>query len=74
MTIKRLQQSHWTPVNMTEDVIERYGNFNTKGCPEDLIFGDFDNQPIPSTYSYFIHGRDEDGPTIEAALGYNKGV
>ena len=34
---------------MTEDVIERYDTFNTKGCPEDLIFGDFNDQPIPST-------------------------
>ena len=34
-----------------EDVIERYSNFNTKGFPEGLIFGYFNNQPIPSTYS-----------------------
>ena len=29
---------------MNEDVIERYDTFNTKGCPEDLIFGDFNGQ------------------------------
>ena len=39
LTGKRLRRSHWTPVNMTEDIIERYNTFNTKGCPEDLIFG-----------------------------------
>ena len=38
LTGKRLRRSHWTPVNMSEDVIERYDTFNTKGCPEDLIF------------------------------------
>ena len=36
---KRLRRSHWTPFNITEDNIERYDMFNTKGCPEDLIFG-----------------------------------
>ena len=36
---------------MTEDAIEQYDTFNTKVCPEDLIFGDFNDQPIPSTYS-----------------------
>ena len=37
LTGKSLRQSHWTPVNMTEYVIERYNNFNTKGYPEDLF-------------------------------------
>ena len=37
LTGKRLRRSHWTPVNMTEDVIERYDTFNTKCCPKDLI-------------------------------------
>ena len=43
MTVKRLWRSHWAPVDITEDVIERYNNFNTKGCPEDLVFGYFKN-------------------------------
>ena len=30
LTGKRLRQSHWTPFNMTEDVIEQYNNFDTK--------------------------------------------
>ena len=47
LTRKYFRRSHWNPVNMTEDVIELYENFNTKGCPEDLIFGDFNNQTTP---------------------------
>ena len=38
LTGKRLLRSHWTPVNMTEDVIERYDTFNTKGCPKNPYF------------------------------------
>ena len=53
---------------MTEDVIEWYDNFNTKGCPEDRIFGNFNNQPIPSTYSDFINYYCEYGTPIDAAL------
>ena len=47
LTGKRLWRSHWTPVNMNEDVIERYDTFNIKGCPEVLIFGGFNDQPQP---------------------------
>ena len=43
LTGKHLWWSHWTPVNMTEDVIEQYDTFNVKGFPEDLIFGDFND-------------------------------
>ena len=32
LTGKRLRRSHWTPFNMTEDVIEQYDTFNTKVC------------------------------------------
>ena len=59
---------------MNEGVVERYDNFNTKGCPEDLIFGDFNNQPIPSTYSDFTNDYDKDGTQIVAALTDNEGV
>ena len=59
---------------MTEDVIERYGTFNTKGFPEDLIFGGFNDQPIPSTYSDLTNDYDDDGTQIDAALTDNKGV
>ena len=71
LTGKRLRRSHWTPVNMTEDAIERYDTFNTKGCPEDLIFGDFNDQPIPSTYSDLTNDYDNYGTQIDAALTYN---
>ena len=46
---KRLRRSHWNPVNMTENVIEQYDTFNTIIFPEDLIFVDFNDQPIPYT-------------------------
>ena len=55
---------------MTEDVIDQYDMFNTKGCPEDLIF-DFNNQPIPSTYSDITNDYDYDGTQIDAALTNN---
>ena len=71
ITGKLLQRSHWTPVNMTEDVIERYETFNTKGCLEDLIFSDFNDQPIPSTYSDLTNYYDDNGTQIEASLTEN---
>ena len=74
LTGKRLRQSHWTPVNMTEDVIERYVTFNTKGCPEDLIFGVFNDQPIPYRYSDLKNDYDDDGTQIDSTLRGNKGV
>ena len=59
---------------MTEDVIEKYDTFNTKGYPEDLIFGEFNDQPIPSTYSDLTNDYDNDGNQIGAALTDNKGL
>ena len=59
---------------MTEDGIERYDTFNTKGCLEDLIFGDFNDQPIPSTYSDLTYYHDDDGTQIDAALMGNEGL
>ena len=59
---------------MTEDAIERYDTFNTKGCPEDLIFCDFNDQPIPSTYSDITNDYDDDVTQIDAALTDNEGV
>ena len=58
---------------MTEDIIKRYNVFNTKGCPEDLIFGDFNDQPIPSTYSALTNDYDDDGTQIDADLTDNEG-
>ena len=71
LTGKRLRRSHWTPVNMNEDVIERYSTFSTKGCPEDLIFGDFNDQPIPSIYSDLTNDYGDNLTQIDAALTDN---
>ena len=57
---------------MTKDVIERHDTFNTKGCPEDLIFGDFNDRPIPSTYSDLTNDYDNYGTQIDAALADNE--
>ena len=59
---------------MTEDVIELYDTVNKKRCPEELIFGDFNDQPIPSTYSDLTNDYDDDGTQIDAAITDNEGV
>ena len=59
---------------MTEDIIEGYNTFNTKGFPEDLIFGDFNDKTIPPTYSDLTNDYDEYGTQIDADLTENKGV
>ena len=74
LTGERLRRSHWTPVNMTEDVIEWYDTFNTNFFPEDLIFGELNDQTIPSTYSDITNEYDNDGTKIDADLTDNEGV
>ena len=59
---------------MTDDFIEQYDTFNTKGCPEDLIFGEFNDQPIPYTYFDITNDYDNNGTQINAALTENEGV
>ena len=59
---------------MTQDVIRQYNTFNTKGCLEDLIFGGFNDQPIPSTYSDITNDYDDNGTQIYAALTDNEVV
>ena len=71
LTGKRLWRSPWTPVNMTDYFIERYATFNTKGCPEDLIFLNFNDQPIPSTYYDITNDYDDEGTQINAVLTDN---
>ena len=34
LAVNYLWCSDWTPVNITEDIIELYDTFNTKGCPD----------------------------------------
>ena len=41
------------------DTIEHYDNFNTKGCPYELIFDNFNDQPIPPDYYDFLNDEDE---------------
>ena len=45
-------------------MIEYYDTFNTKVCPYKLIFGDFNDQPIPSNYYDFLNDEDDDGNNI----------
>ena len=49
---------------MTKYVIERYDTFNSKGCPDELIYGEFNDQPIPSNYYNFLNDDDDDGNNI----------
>ena len=49
---------------MSEDVIECYVTFNTKGCPHELVFGAFNDQPIPPDYYNFLNGDDNDENNI----------
>ena len=57
---------------MTEDAIERYNTFNTKGFPEDLILVILNDQPIPSIYYDLINDYDDDGTQIDDSLKDNK--
>ena len=53
---------------MTNDVIERYDTFNAKGGPYELIFGDFNDQPIPPNYYDFLSNYNDDGNNIPGNL------
>ena len=64
---------------MTEDVIECYNKFNTKVCTDKLIYGYFNNQPIPSNYYNFLNDDNDDinninGTLADNALPENKGL
>ena len=52
---------------MTKDMIEQYYNFNKKGCPDELIFGNFNYQPIPSGDYNFLSDDYDDGNNIPGA-------
>ena len=66
-TEKRLWLSHWTPVNINEDVIESYDTFNTKGCSDERIFINFNDQPTPYDYCNILNDADDDGNNIPVA-------
>ena len=64
---------------MNEDVIERYDTFNTKGFPNGLIFGDINDQLIPSDYYNFLNDENDNGDNLPCtpvgdSLQDNKGV
>ena len=64
---------------MTEDVIDQFDTFNTKGCSDELIFGVFNYQPIPSNYYNLLTNYNEDsntvtGTPVDNALPENKVV
>ena len=64
---------------MTKDIIECYGTFNTKSCPGELIFGDFNDQHISSNYYNLLnddnnYGNNIPGTPVENYLLYNKGI
>ena len=64
---------------MKKYMTEKYDTFNTKGCPNELIFGDFIDPPIPSEYYNLLNNDDYDGNNIpgtpvDDSLLNNKGV
>ena len=64
---------------MTKDVIEYYDTIKTKGCPADLIFSEFNDQPIPSNYYNIpnndnVNGNNIPCTPVDNALPENKGV
>ena len=56
---------------MTEDGIEWYDTFKTKGWPEELIFGYFNNKLIPSTYFDLTNDYDDDFTPIDSEQADN---
>ena len=60
-------------------MIEQYDTFNTKGRTDELIFEEFNDQPIPSDYNNFpkndnYNGNNVPGTTVDNALLDNKVV
>ena len=58
---------------MNGDSIEHYETFKTKGCPDEQIFGYFNDQPIPSYYYNFLnydnnYGNNNPGTPIDDDL------
>ena len=64
---------------MTKFWIKNFDDFNKKWCPDELIFGNFNDQPIPPDYYNCLNDDDDDGNNIhgtpvENTLPYTKGV
>ena len=49
---------------MTEDVIELYDTFKTKVFHVDIIFGDYNDQPIPSDCYIFLNNDNVDDNNV----------
>ena len=49
---------------MTKDGIESYDTFNTRGSPDELIFGYFNDKTIPSEYYNFLNDDNGDANNI----------
>ena len=45
-------------------MIEQYGTFHTKVCPDELILCNFNEQPIPSDYYNFLNDENYDGNNV----------
>ena len=58
---------------MTEDAIKLYDTSNTKGCQDELILGDFNDQPIPSKYYNFLNDNIP-GTPVDSTPTENKSV
>ena len=52
-------------------MIAQYDTFNNEGCPNELIFGDFIEQPIPSDYYNFLKDYDDGGNNVTENPVYN---
>ena len=52
-------------------MVENYDTFNTKEFPDELIFGDFNYQPIPSNCYNFLNDDDDDGNNIPGTPVYD---
>ena len=64
---------------MAKYVIERYENFNIKGCTNKIIFGIFNDQPIPPDYNNLLNDDNDDvnnitGTPADYALPEKKGA
>ena len=60
-------------------MIERYDTFDTKECPDELTFSDFNDYTIPSDYYNLLNDDDDDGNNtavtpIDYSLLGNKGM
>ena len=49
---------------MTKDVIQCYDTFNKKGCPDELIFCNFNDYPILSNYYNFLNDDNDNGSNV----------